>query len=166
MNELTSQSPYRFSLASGSYGFQRRSSWGRSGSPRPAPGAWFALRCAASCRIRCSSSLNSSGVSSISAPARRTFRLRRSISRSATFKVVSAPRNRWAPGQSIDARHQLGEGERLHQIVVAPRLQTLDAVIDTPERRQQENGRLDARAPNRLDQAEAVEARAAFGRQP
>ena len=74
------------------------------------------------------------------------------------MRVVSAPAIGGRRARALTRAISSANGERLHQIVVAPRLQTLDTVVDTPERRQQENGCRDARAANGLHQAKAVEA--------
>ena len=64
-----------------------------------------------------------------------------------------------APRDRLQARQQLGEGERLGQVVVAAGLQALHAVVDAVPRAQEEHRGGDAGVAQRRDQAEAVEAR-------
>ena len=111
-------------------------------------------------RIRNSSSRNSRGSSSISWPARRTC-ARQQIH----LEIADAElgRRHWraaaAPQQRLDPRQQLGEGERLDQIVVAAGAQALDAVVDRAQRAQDEDrGPHLGRAQGR-DHGEPVHAR-------
>jgi hypothetical protein len=67
--------------------------------------------------------------------------------------------DRWSPRQGVDPRQELGECEWLHQIVIAPRFQSLDAVVDAAERGQQKNRCPHAGAADGLHHGKPVEAR-------
>ncbi|MNJ56770.1 hypothetical protein D3C77_523330 [compost metagenome] len=64
-----------------------------------------------------------------------------------------------AARQGLDAGDQLGQGVGLDQIVVGPRLQARDAVLDLAQRRQEQDRRLVAALAHHLDHADAVQAR-------
>ena len=67
---------------------------------------------------------------------------------------------RGAPAQQrLDARQELGERERLGEIVIAPRLEPADAVVDAAEGGQHQHRSLDAPLAQTLDDREAVELR-------
>jgi hypothetical protein len=84
----------------------------------------------------------------MSRPARATRRASTFISRSAT--------RRGAPQQRLDARQQLGERERLHEVVVAAGAQALDSVVDRAQRAQHQHRRGDSVLAQRLHHREAV----------
>src|SRR3954469_5326359 len=58
-----------------------------------------------------------------------------------------------------DACQQLGKGEGLDEVVVAPSLQSLHPIAHAGHGGQEQNRRFDARSAYRLDDAEAVQAR-------
>jgi len=62
-----------------------------------------------------------------------------------------------APRQNLDARKQFGERIRLREIVVTAGTQSLHAVVDLPERGENQHRRLDAVGPQRRDDRKAVE---------
>ncbi len=64
-----------------------------------------------------------------------------------------------AAQQRLDARQQLGEGERLGEVVVAAGLEPLDAVIDAAQRRQHQHRGADALGAQLLDDRQPVELR-------
>ena len=90
---------------------------------------------------------------------RSTRRVRRSRRRSATVSSVDSCAHLPASRQRLHAREQLREGEGLGEVVVAARLQALDAIVDRVAGAQEQHGRLHARATQRRDEAEAVEPR-------
>jgi hypothetical protein len=59
----------------------------------------------------------------------------------------------------LDARQQLGEGERLHEVVVTAGLQALHAVVDLAQRAQDQRRRVVVGPAQRADDGEAVHAR-------
>src|SRR5581483_7860195 len=61
------------------------------------------------------------------------------------------------PAEPIDAREQLAEGERLGEVVIAARAQTLDPLIYIAERAQDEDGRGVVRLAQRIDDGEPVD---------
>src|SRR5271170_5236984 len=61
-----------------------------------------------------------------------------------------------AAQQGLDPRRQLRHGERLYEIVVAPRLQALDALVHRRKRRDHENGGLETLLSQSLDYRKAV----------
>src|SRR6202453_1698214 len=61
-----------------------------------------------------------------------------------------------AAQERLDPRRQLRHGERLDQIVVAPRLQALDALVDRRQRRDHENGGLEAFLSQGLDHRNSI----------
>ncbi len=62
-----------------------------------------------------------------------------------------------AADEGLEAREQLGEGERLGQVVVAAALQAGDTVVERALGAEDEDGDLDALGAPALDDAEAVE---------
>ena len=91
-------------------------------------------------------------------PARSTLRVRRSSRRSATVSVVASTAALAAPGDRLQAGQQLGERERLGEVVVAAGLQAVHAVVDAVPRAEEQHRRGDGGVAERGDQAEAVEA--------
>ena len=67
--------------------------------------------------------------------------------------------HRAAARDRLQARQQLGEGERLHQVVVATRLQPLHAVVDAVAGAEEQHRRGHLGAAQRRHQAEPVETR-------
>ena len=67
--------------------------------------------------------------------------------------------DRRAARERVHAREQLGERERLHEVVVRAGLQPLDAVAHAAQRRQHEHRRLDPGGAHRLDDGKTVDAR-------
>jgi len=64
-----------------------------------------------------------------------------------------------AAKQGAHAGGELGEGERLDQIIVAAGIEASDALVDAIERGEEEDGHRDAGAAQDFDQAEAVHSR-------
>ncbi len=64
-----------------------------------------------------------------------------------------------APRQNLDPRQQFGEGIGLGQIIVAAGAQALDAVVNLPERREDQHRRLDFLRAQAADQGQPVELR-------
>ena len=89
-------------------------------------------------RMKNSSSAYSRGLSSIGWPARVTVRVAGSRLRSATVER-RRPGGRAAPQQGADARQQLGEFERLGEIVVGTEVEAGDLVGHSGARGQQQN---------------------------
>ncbi len=63
-----------------------------------------------------------------------------------------------APDQRADARHQLGEGERLHQVVVGAAVEAEHAVLHRVARRQHQHRRFQAALTQRGEDLEAAAA--------
>src|SRR3546814_2656162 len=59
--------------------------------------------------------------------------------------------------QGFDPRQQLGEGEGLRQVIVTAGPQAADPVIDLAERAEDQDGRLNVRGAQRLDQRQTVQ---------
>ncbi len=92
-------------------------------------------------------------------PARSTRLVRRSRCRSAKASVGDLRRDVPSSRQRLHAGEQLREREGLGQIVVAARLQSLDAVVDRVAGTQEQHGDRHAGSPKRADEAETVQAR-------
>jgi hypothetical protein len=65
-------------------------------------------------------------------------------------------RTRRAPDQRLHARQQLGERERLGEVVVSSRLQTVDPVVDRAAGAENQHRRRHAARAQRLDQRQPV----------
>ena len=63
-----------------------------------------------------------------------------------------------APRQRIDARQQLGEGEGLHEIVVAADVESVDAIVNAAQRGEEDDRHLVTDRPQRTHQRQTVEA--------
>ncbi len=63
------------------------------------------------------------------------------------------------PDQRVHARQQLGERERLHEIVVAADLESGDAIVDRLPRAEDQHRRADAALAQRADHADTVHRR-------
>ena len=87
-----------------------------------------------SLRSRYSSSWNSRGSSAIPRPARLAVRDNEVELEIADAQHGLAHHRGAASRQRLDAREQLGEGERLDQIVVAAGAQAAHAIVDLAER--------------------------------
>ena len=123
----------------------RRSRWsaGRNGSPTRLPAAW----CGSPPGRRGASGIPAAGTRAAAgrssgrrrAPARDSRSISRSPTGSLRLRPVAACA---APRQRLDPRQQLGEGERLGQVVVAARLEAAHPVVHLrPSRRGTAPGR-------------------------
>ena len=92
-------------------------------------------------------------------PARSVLRVSRSIEQIAGREAGRLGRAGRASNERLDARNQLGEGERLGQVVIATRLQAADAVVHGPPRAQDQHGRPHAAGAHPIDERETVELR-------
>ena len=64
-----------------------------------------------------------------------------------------------APDQRLDAREQLGKGERLGQVIVAAGLQAPNAIVHRPPGAEDQDRRRDAARAQRVDERQPVHAR-------
>ena len=110
-------------------------------------------------RSRYSSSAYSRGRRSIAFPARSARRLSRSSERSPSESRVGSALPGRSPDERLQTGQQLRKRERLRQVVVAARLQTLDAVVNRPARAQDEHGGMDAARADAIDERQPVETR-------
>ena len=85
--------------------------------------------------------------------------MRRSISRSATRSRVSGRLRVPAAGQGLEAGQQLGEGEGLDQVVVAPAPQALHPVVHLAEGAEDEDRGPAPGVARGLDDGQPVDAR-------
>ena len=90
------------------------------------------------------------------APARRTTRAPLSISRSAMHSVL-ADAAVTTPDQHPHTRQQLGEGERLDQIVVGAGVEAPDAIVHAVARRQHQHRRCRPLLRTRARTCQAIE---------
>ena len=111
-------------------------------------------------RHRYSSSVNSRCERASVRVARRASWRSRSISRSpVTRRLGSADWRRSAPQQRLQAGEQLGEGERLREVVVTAALQPSDTIIHGSARGEDEHRGAHAPSTALPDEVQAVHAR-------
>ena len=104
-----------------------------------------------------SSRANSFAESWISVSPRQTCRVAGSSRRSPTSSDGRAARPP-APGERAQARQQLGERERLRQVVVGAGVEPGDAILDRVARGQHQHRRPDAALPQPAADLDAVDA--------